>query len=143
MDKYDVMKEIAKAFDERDAAILEVNRLRRELNRNTAIISNESTGDAENDEYALVKANIFLAGKNKVFEDALNYWHTVSAQRNEKGEIVTQSFEKWCERAITSIPTYMSRNQFMDFFKTELESTYESEKLKAINKVRESEEEEE
>lgn len=135
MDKYDVITEIGRAFDDRDEAIREVNRLRMEIQKRNA----ESDGE-ERDEFALVRANIYQTGKNKVFEGAIGYWHHVSASRNDKGEIEVQSFERWLDRALKNVPSYMSKDQFKSFFSVELESMYESEKAKAVNELRKSEE---
>ena len=140
MDKYDVITTIGRAFDDRDEAIREVNRLRRELARAQAMSHIEPQSDDEPDEFALVRANIFQIGKNKVFEDAVGYWRRVSVTRNEKGEIEAQSFERWVDRALDKVPSYMSKDQFKSFFSIELESMYESEKAEAINDLRKSEE---
>ena len=141
MDKYDVITTIGRAFDDRDEAIREVNRLTRELGRAQAASHIEAQPDDEPDEFALVRANIFQTGKNKVFEDAIGYWHSVSATRNEKGQIEVQSFERWVDRTMEKVPSYMSKDQFKSFFSVELESLYESEKAKAVNNLRKSEEE--
>ena len=140
MDKYDVITAIGRAFDDRDEAIREVNRLRRELGRAQAVSHIEAQSDDEPDEFALVRANIFQTGKNKVFEDSVGYWHNVSASRNDKGQIEVQSFERWVDRALDKVPSYMSKDQFKAFFNVELESMYESEKAKAVNELRKSEE---
>lgn len=143
MDKYDVITAIGRAFDEREAAVLEVNRLRREIQRRNAEIHLQATDESdseERDEFALVRANIFQTGKNKVFEDAISYWHHVSASRNDKGKIEVQSFERWLDRSLEKVPSYMSKDQFKSFFSVELESMYESEKAKAVNELRKSEE---
>lgn len=143
MDKYDVITAIGRAFDERDEAIREVNSLRLEIQRRNAEIilqENDESDGKERDDFALVRANVFQTGKNKVFEDAVGYWHSVSASRNEKGKIEVQSFERWVDRAIDKVPTYMSKDQFKSFFSVELESMYASEKAKAINDLRKSEE---
>ena len=143
MDKYDVITAIGRAFDDRDEAIREVNRLRRELCRAQAVSHIEPQDDDEPDEFALVRANVFQTGKNKVFEDAIGYWHNVSATRNDKGQIEVQSFERWVDRALEKEPSYMSKDQFKSFFSVELESMYESEKAKAVNDLRQRESEEE
>ena len=143
MDKYDVITAIGRAFDDRDEAIREVNRLSREIQKRNAEIHLQATVESdgeERDEFALVRANIFQTGKNKVFEDAIGYWHHVSASRNDKGEIEVQSFERWLDRALEKVPSYMSKDQFKSFFSVELESMYESEKAKAVNELRRSEE---
>ena len=143
MDKYDVIMAIGRAFDDRDEAIREVNRLRKEIQKRNAEIHVQATDGSdgeERDDFALVRASIFQTGKNKVFEDSIGYWHNVSATRNDKGQIEVQSFERWVERALDRVPSYMSKDQFKSFFSVELESMYESEKAKAINDLRRSEE---
>jgi len=140
MDKYDVITAIGRAFDDRDEAIREVNRLRQELGRAQAVSHIEPQSDGEPDEFALVRANVFQTGKNKVFKDAIGYWHDVSASRNEKGQIEVKSFESWVDRALDKVPSYMSEDQFKSFFSVELESMYESEKAKAVNDLRKREE---
>lgn len=143
MDKYDVITAIGRAFDDRDEATREVNRLRREIQKRNAEIhvqANAESDGEERDDFALIRASIFQTGKNKVFEDSIGYWHHVSATRNDKGKIEVQSFESWVERALDKVPSYMSKDQFTTFFSVELESMYESEKAKAINDLRKSEE---
>ena len=143
MDKYDVVNAVMKAFDDRDKALREVGRLERELSaaRQTACI--EATSEEQPDEFALVRANIFQTGKREVFEDALGYWRSVTANRNDAGQIYVQSFDKWTERVIDRIPGYMSKDQFRSFFRTELETMYEAEKAKAVDELRKRESEEE
>lgn len=140
MDKYSVLVEVSRAFDGRDEALREVERLKRELNSRSEIIQ---APEEEPDEFDLVRKNIFRTGKNKVFEDCLGYWHSVSVSRNDDGRIVVQKFEKWLERSVDKVPSYMSRDQFYKFFDNELKSAYESEKAKALNELRKSETEEE
>ena len=143
MDKYDIISAIGRAFDERDAAKLEAQSLRRELSSARAAVSIEPTDEEQPDEFALVRTNVFQTGKRKVFEDALSYWKSVTANRNDAGQIFVQSYDKWSEKVIDRIPGYMSRNQFKSFFYTELATLYESEKAKAIDELRKKETEEE
>lgn len=142
MDKYDIISAIGRAFDERDAARLEAQSLRRELSSARAAVSIEPTSEEQPDEFALVRANVFQTGKNKVFEDALGYWKSVTANRNDAGQIFVQSFDGWAEKVIDRIPGYMSKDQFKGFFATELESLYEAEKAKAVDELRKKETEE-
>lgn len=142
MDKYDIISAIGRAFDERDAAKLEAQSLRRELSRARSEVSIETASDEQPDEFALVRANVFQTGKRKVFEDALSYWKGVTANRNDAGQIYVQSFDKWSEKVIDRIPGYMSRDQFRSFFSTELETLYETEKAKAVDELRRRESEE-
>lgn len=143
MDKYDIISAIGRAFDERDAARLEAQSLRRELSKARSEVSIETASDEQPDEFALVRANVFQTGKRKVFEDALSYWKSVTANRNDAGQIYVQRFDKWAEKVIDRVPSYMSKDQFMSFFSTELETLYESEKAKAVDELRKRETEEE
>lgn len=136
MDKYDIIAAIGRAFDERDAARLEAQSLKRELSSARAAVNIEPTSEEQPDEFALVRANVFQTGKRKVFEDALSYWKGVTANRNDAGQIYVQSYDKWSEKVIDRIPGYMSKDQFKSFFSTELASLYEAEKAKAIDELR-------
>lgn len=142
MDKYDVITAIGRAFDERDEAVREVNRLRRELSdRDTQLHFEQGKDDAEEDKYSLIRANVFRVGKLKVFEDALSYWKSVNVSRSESGSLYVQSFENWTDKVADRIPSYMSKDQFVDFFDNELRSMYEKKKAEAIDDLRRSEEE--
>ena len=142
MDKYDVITAIGRAFDERDEAVREVNRLRRELSdRDSQLHFEQGKDDAEEDKYSLIRANVFRVGKLKVFEDALSYWKSVNVSRSENGSLSVQSFERWTDKVADRIPSYMSKDQFVDFFDNELRSMYEKKKAEAIDDLRRNEEE--
>lgn len=143
MDKYDAITAIGRAFDDRDEAIREVNRLKRELGRAQAVSHIGPQADGEQDEFALVKANVFQTGKCKVFEDALSYWKDVNVSRSESGKLSVQTYGDWVRRVVDKVPSYMSADQFKAFFKDELEAMYESKKAKAIDELRQRESEEE
>ena len=142
MDKYDIIAAIGRAFDERDAARLEAQSLKRELSSARAAVNIEPTSEEQPDEFALVRANVFQTGKRKVFEDALSYWKGVTANRGDDGQIRVTCFDRWAEKVIDRLPGYMSKDQFKSFFSTELESLYEAEKAKAVDELRKKETEE-
>lgn len=143
MDKYDVVNAVMKAFDDRDRALREVAVLERELKSARAEVGVMPDRETEEDEFALVRVNVFQTGKRMVFEDALSYWKDVSVSRTESGKLSVQTYGDWVRRAVDKVPSYMSADQFKAFFKDELEAMYESKKAKAIDELRQRETEEE
>ena len=94
--------------------------------RNCVILSDE-------DEIKGIDLFMVEEGKRKVFENSTSiYWNHVSVHKNENGDIVVTPYDEFVSRVVSSVPDYMSRREFLNYFDKELHELYEKDKEEAL-----------
>lgn len=79
---------------------------------------------------------LIAVGKNKVLEEAINAWWTVNVHKDdETGRYEAQSYEDWLRRKVEDVPSFMSRNQFYEYFADDLRDIYDHEVDKETSKL--------
>lgn len=79
-------------------------------------------------------------GKKKVFENATYNWNNVDCSYDEEADTYNfTSFSNWLKIKIkvTDIPSSMSYDDFITYFKNELLETYKKEKEEALKQAKE------
>lgn len=136
--KYAVVEAVLKVYDENASLRIENERLKR---LNEEIAFNTAPTGCESDPYAYAKARIMEAGREKLTNDALKYWHDVTVRRNDDGSLSVERFEKWRKDNVDKVPDYMSRDGFYKLMDVEIRAEYEKEKRKAMDVLAEAERE--
>lgn len=85
-----------------------------------------------NDLLAGIKARILQFGREKIVDDALDYWRRVNVTRDD-GQLKVTSYEKWLKDKLTKVPEFMSVVQFKEICKAELKAEYEKKKKEAMD----------
>lgn len=94
--------------------------------RNCVILSDE-------DEIKGIDLFMVEEGKRKVFENSTSiYWNHVSVRKNENGDINVTPYDEYVSRVVSSVPDYMSRREFLNYFDKELHELYEKDKEEAL-----------
>ena len=93
--------------------------------RNCMILSDE-------DEIKGIDLFMVEEGKKKVFENSISvYWNHVSVHENG-GVLNVTPYDEFVSRAVSSIPDYMSRREFLNYFDKELHELYKKNKEEAL-----------
>ena len=94
--------------------------------RNCMILSDE-------DEIKGIELFMIAEGKKKVFENSIAiYWNHVSVHKSENGDITVTPYDEFVSKVIRSVPDYMSRREFVNYFDKELHELYEKDKEEAL-----------
>lgn len=113
----------------------ELEELRRYKDQHERI---EVCGFNDADEYTVSALEMRMVeyARNKIYEESTRTYHTCGAWRDEEtGEIETEQYANWLRYRIGTIPSFMSKNQFIQQFEYRLKADYESEKQDAIAKL--------
>ena len=81
-------------------------------------------------------ARMIEAGRAEVYGSSTYSWERCDATRDEEtGAIAVTPYEKWRKSKVNSVPEYMSRTDFYEYFADRLKADYEREKQDAIAKL--------
>lgn len=135
MNKYELVNEIMKLADSYELVCMKLDKANSEIE----LLKRDT--DEEGTRGNVFNSYMIAAGRNAVFEDSIDYWHSVKVSQDEDtGEIKFQTFSNYCELNIREVPLYMSKKEFFKYFDVELHELYEADKEKAIAELKESEE---
>lgn len=109
-----------------------INVLEAENAKLKAGMVSEITAPVGNDPLAGIKARILQFGREKIVDDALDYWRRVNVTRDD-GQLKVTSYEKWLKDKLTKVPEFMSVVQFKEICKAELKAEYEKKKKEAMD----------
>lgn len=123
-----------------------INVLEAENAKLKAGMVSEITTPEGDDPLAGIKARILQFGREKIVDDALDYWRRVSVARDDDGQLKVMSYESWLKNKLTKVPEFMSVVQLKEICKAELKAEYEKKKKEAmddfLNKETEKDDEE-
>lgn len=89
--------------------------------------------NGEGRELSKIDAMMLDAGRIKVYESVMYSWRECRAVRDdETGAISVTPYAKWLNDKVRSVPDYMSKTDFYDYFADRLQQDYEREKQDAI-----------
>lgn len=125
MERNDMVMGVLEAYDR-------INVLEAENARLKAGMVSEITAPVGNDPLAGIKARILQFGREKIVDDALDYWRRVDVTRDD-GQLKVTSYEKWLKDKLTKVPEFMSVVQFKEICKAELKAEYEKKKKEAMD----------
>jgi hypothetical protein len=96
-------------------------------------------------EFENIDKEMIELAKKTVLKNTFYYydWKIVECWEDEDSEqILFTSYDKWLKEKIniSHIPDFMSKNEFIKYFKKEIDELYELEKEKALKKFKENEE---
>lgn len=116
MSKNDAIVTILDAFDEIASLKAENDSLRRILEYKNAEQTDGSRWDGA----------IYEFGRRAIFEKYGRpyYARSVQVTENEDGTLVPEAFEKWYRRAYDEFPDFMSREDFLQEYRKELNQRY-------------------
>ena len=126
MERNDMVMGVLEVYDH-------INALEAENAKLKAGMVSEITAPTGDDPLAGIKARIMQIGREKLVENALNYWHSVDVKRDDNGLLKVTSYEKWLEESLKKVPDFMSFLQFKEICGAELKVVYESEKKEATD----------
>lgn len=109
-----------------------INVLEAENAKLKAGMVSEITAPVGDDPLAGIKARILQFGREKIVDDALDYWRRVNVTRDD-GQLKVTSYEKWLKDKLTKVPEFMSVVQFKEICKAELKAEYEKKKKEAMD----------
>ena len=109
-----------------------INVLEAENAKLKAGMVSEITTPEGDDPLAGIKARILQFGREKIVDDALDYWRRVNVTRDD-GQLKVTSYEKWLKDKLTKVPEFMSVVQFKEICKAELKAEYEKKKKEAMD----------
>lgn len=89
--------------------------------------------DAEGNDYT---ARLLEAGRDCILEQTLTCWHKVYLADPSDPESAHDSYEDWLRSALYSIPSQLSRDEFLSEFEGELTAEYERDLAKAQEDAR-------
>lgn len=81
-------------------------------------------------------------GKERILRDVLYSWNNVKCEYNEETNTYNfTSYNVWLDRKIQKdeMPTKISYNDFITYFRKELQEMYNKEKTEALKKAKENE----
>lgn len=81
-------------------------------------------------------------GRREIYGNSVYSWQSVKAER-VSGQVRYTAFDKFLDNYIGQIPAYVSRDEFTEYFRPELERDYEERKEEALRKLMADEGEEE
>lgn len=110
-----------------------INVLEAENAKLKAGMVSEITAPEGNDPLAGIKARILQFGREKIVDDALDYWRKVSVARDDDGQLKVMSYESWLKDNLTKVPEFMSVVQLKEICKAEFKAEYEKNKNEAMN----------
>lgn len=82
---------------------------------------------------------IFLVGKQKILNESVYSWHNVDASKDNEGTIKVESYDSWIKSTIHSIPEYVSKKEFIEYFSEDLHAIYEQSKKDALSRLEKGE----
>lgn len=126
--KGELIMSIIELYDE-----LEIGKRERESWQVPAVLEcskNDSSGLSKVDERMLE------VGRIRVYESGIYSWNECKADKDdETGAISVTPYAKWLKSKVNSVPDYMSRADFYEYFADRLQADYEREKQDAIAKL--------
>lgn len=125
MERNDMIMGVLEVYDH-------INVLEAENAKLKAGMVSEITAPEGDDPLAGIKARILQFGREKIVDDALDYWRRVNVTRDD-GQLKVTSYEKWLKDKLTKVPEFMSVVQFKEICKAELKAEYEKKKKEAMD----------
>lgn len=125
MERNDMVMGVLEVYDR-------INVLEAENAKLKAGMVSEITAPVGDDPLAGIKARILQFGREKIVDDALDYWRRVNVTRDD-GQLKVTSYEKWLKDKLTKVPEFMSVVQFKEICKAELKAEYEKKKKEAMD----------
>jgi hypothetical protein len=125
MERNDMVMGVLEVYDR-------INVLEAENAKLKAGMVSEITAPKGDDPLAGIKARILQFGREKIVDDALDYWRRVNVTRDD-GQLKVTSYEKWLKDKLTKVPEFMSVVQFKEICKAELKAEYEKKKKEAMD----------
>ena len=126
MERNDMVMGVLEVYDH-------INALEAENAKLKAGMVSEITAPTGDDPLAGIKARIMQVGREKLVDDALNYWHSVNVTRDDDNQLRVTSYEKWLKDKLDRVPEFMSVVQFKEICKEELKAEYEKKKKEAMD----------
>lgn len=133
MSRNEVIIEIMNLYDE-------VERLKTENREAKTYMNAEPIPyEVRDTRYEPVINVIMSKGKEKLLDELLSYWKSVTVNYDEDNDIYkAQSYENWLEEKIKKdrIPLNCSYTQVIEYLESDLKAVYKKEKTKALNKAK-------
>lgn len=112
---------------------LEASKRERDKRQVPAVIR---TADTDGRELSKIDARMLEAGRIKVYESCMYSWRECKATKDEEtGAISVMPYGTWLKEKVNSVPDYMSKTDFYEYFADRLQADYEREKQDAIAKL--------
>ena len=95
---------------------------------------------SEDKNVTFIDALMIEEGKKEVFKNATCHWSKVDCSYDEESDTYNfTSFSNWLKKkiSINNIPSSMSYDDFITYFKNELLETYKKEKEEALKQAKE------
>lgn len=95
---------------------------------------------SEDKNVTFIDALMIEEGKKEVFKNATYHWSKVGCSYDEESDTYNfTSFSNWLKEkiSINNIPSSMSYDDFITYFKNELLETYKKEKEEALKQAKE------
>ena len=133
MSRNEVIIEIMNLYDE-------VERLKTENREAKTYMNAEPIPyEVRDTRYEPVINVIMSKGKEKLLDELLSYWKSVTVNYDEDNDIYkAQSYENWLEEKFKKdrIPLNCSYTQVIEYLESDLKAVYKKEKTKALNKAK-------
>lgn len=108
--------------------------LKMEQGRQTLALAKPA--DADGHELSKIDARMLEVGRIRAYESCMYSWFECKATKDEEtGAINVTPYAQWLKEKVRSVPDYMSKTDFYEYFADRLQTDYEREKQDAIAKL--------
>lgn len=146
MEKKEVINSIIDLFDLVDRKTTENFALRQALERYKRSNELDNAPIVPTEELFNINNMLIEYAKKKIFHDVFEQytWNRCECRKDDDGTYYFTDFDRWVRSKIyeSHIPDFMSKQQLLHIFETELQELYEKEKAEALNKKMQQEKEE-